>query len=141
MCLGQELDLQLDCTTLEDLKYLNNRKTGALIKTAAMLGYYAAVDRPDPTVRDKVYAYSMALGLAFQIIDDLLDVESTTEELGKPVGSDERNGKKTVLSFMSVEEARAEAERLTEYAAGIFADTANSEYICALPYYLKNRRK
>lgn len=141
MCLGQELDLQLDCPNIDDLKFLYNRKTGALIKTAAMLGYYAAVDRPDPTVRDKVYAYSMALGLAFQIIDDLLDVESTTEELGKPVGSDDRNGKKTVLSFMSIEEARAEAERLTEYAAGIFADTANSEYICALPQYLKSRRK
>ena len=141
MCLGQELDLKLDCASLDDLKYLYNRKTGALIKTASMLGYYAAVDHPDPVVRDKIYAYSMALGLAFQIVDDLLDVESTEEELGKPIGSDERNGKKTVLSFMSVEEARAEARRLTDYASGIFAGMPDSRFICELPEYLCGRRK
>lgn len=141
MCLGQELDLKLDCASLGDLKYLYNRKTGALIKTASMLGYYAAVDHPDPVVRDKIYAYSMALGLAFQIVDDLLDVESTEEELGKPIGSDERNGKKTVLSFMSVEEARAEARRLTDYASGIFAGMPDSRFICELPEYLCGRRK
>lgn len=141
MCHGQELDLSLDCESMEALRYLHNKKTGALIKTASMLGYYAAVSASDPAVRDKIYAYSMALGLAFQIVDDLLDVRSTTEELGKPVGSDAENGKKTVLTFMSEEEAEAEVQRLTEYAAGIFADYPNSEYICALPEYLCHRKK
>ncbi len=141
MCLGQELDLRSDCSSLEALKYLHNRKTGALIKTASMIGYYAAVDHPETAVRDKIYSYSMAIGLAFQIVDDLLDVKSSSEVLGKPVGSDEKNGKKTILSFMTVEEAEKEAERLSSYAAGIFADMENSEYICALPEYLCKREK
>ena len=58
--------------------------------------------------------------------DDLLDVRSTTEELGKPVGSDEKNGKKTVLSYMTVTEAEAEARRLSEYSAHLFDSYDNS---------------
>lgn len=141
MCLGQELDLKLDCENVEALRYLHNRKTGALIKTASMIGYYAAVEHPDTAVIDKIYSYSMALGLAFQIVDDLLDVKSSDEVLGKPVGSDAKNGKKTILSFMSIEEAEKEAEQLSTYAAGIFADMENSRYICALPEYLCKREK
>lgn len=141
MCLGQELDLKLDCENIEALRYLHNRKTGALIKTASMIGYYAAVDHPVTEIRDKIYAYSMALGLAFQIVDDLLDVKSSDAVLGKPVGSDEKNGKKTVLSFMSIEEAEKEAAELSKYAAEIFADMPNSQYICALPEYLCKREK
>ncbi|MDD6094507.1 MAG: polyprenyl synthetase family protein [Clostridia bacterium] len=141
MCGGQELDLRLDCSGYEELKNIHNLKTGALIRTAALLGYYAAVPSPDSYIRDKISAYSAAVGLAFQIIDDLLDVRSADEILGKPVGSDARNGKKTVLAFMSEEEAEAEALRLSEYAAEIFRDMPRSEVICQLPMYLYGRKK
>lgn len=140
MCRGQELDLGLDCKNYDELCHLHNCKTGALITTAARLGYYAACEKPDVAIRDKIHAYGMSLGLAFQIVDDLLDIRSTPEELGKPVGSDEKNGKKTVLSFMSEAEAEAEAKRLTEYAAEVFAGYPNSEFVTALPEYLLHRK-
>lgn len=141
MCGGQELDLRLDCPSYEHLKKIHNLKTGALIRTAALLGYYAAVKEPDSDVRDKICSYASAVGLAFQITDDLLDVRSDSETLGKPVGSDERNGKKTVLSFMTEEEADKEALRLSRYASEIFADMKNSEAIVQLPMYLYARKK
>lgn len=141
MCGGQELDLRLTCPDYEFLKNMHNLKTGALIRTAAMLGYYAAVPGPDSFMRDKISAYSNAVGLAFQIVDDLLDVRSTDEVLGKPVGSDAKNGKKTVLTFMTEDEADAEALRLSEYAAGIFSNMPGSEIICELPMYLYGRKK
>ncbi len=83
----------------------------------------------------------MALGLAFQITDDLLDVRSTTEVLGKPVGSDAKNGKKTVLTFMSEEQAEKEALELSQYAQNIFEGYPGSDIICALPMYLFSRNK
>lgn len=141
MCGGQEIDLLESCSSYSELCHLHNLKTGALIKCASMLGYYAACEKPDNSIRDKIESYALSIGLAFQIIDDLLDVRSTAEELGKPVGSDERNGKKTVLSFMDYDEAFAEAERLSNNAAHVFADFENSEIICSLPTYLLNRTK
>lgn len=141
MCGGQELDLMLNCPDMATLNNIHNLKTGALIRTAAMLGYYAAVPGPDSFVRDKISAYASAVGIAFQIIDDLLDVRSTEEELGKPIGSDAKNGKKTVLTFMTEDEADAEALRLSKYAAEIFSDMPNSEVICELPMFLYGRKK
>lgn len=141
MCRGQELDLRLVCGNYDELKNIHNLKTGALIRTASLLGYYAAVAGPDSAIRDKISKYSMALGLAFQITDDLLDVRSTSEVLGKPVGSDAKNGKKTVLSYMSEEQAEKEALELSQYAAGIFCDYPDGDIICELPMYLLERRK
>lgn len=141
MCGGQELDLMLNCPDMETLNNIHNLKTGALIRTAALLGYYAAVPGPDSNIRDKISAYASALGIAFQITDDLLDVRSTEEELGKPIGSDAKNGKKTVLSFMTEEEADAEALRLSQYAEKIFSDMPGGEVICELPMFLYGRKK
>ncbi len=141
MCGGQELDLMLDCPDYQSLKVLHNKKTGELIRAAATLGYIASPEEYDSAVAEKIEKYALSLGLAFQIEDDLLDVRSTTEELGKPVGSDEKNGKKTVLSYMSVCEAEAEAKRLSEYAASLFCDKNCSETVSELPLYLLNRKK
>lgn len=141
MCKGQELDLMLDCPDYESLKVLHNKKTGELIRAAATLGYLASPKDFDKAVADKITEYALSLGLAFQIEDDLLDVRSTTEELGKPVGSDEKNGKKTVLSYMTVEEAEAEAKRLSEYASSQFASLEGSAIVSELPIYLLSRKK
>ncbi|MBE6587246.1 MAG: polyprenyl synthetase family protein [Ruminococcaceae bacterium] len=141
MCGGQELDLMLDCPDYESLKKLHYLKTGELICAAATLGYIASPLEYDSATAERIADYALSLGLAFQIEDDLLDVRSTTEELGKPVGSDEKNGKKTVLSYMSVEEADAEAKRLSTHSAGLFADMEGGEVVSELPVYLLSRKK
>ncbi len=141
MCKGQELDLMLDCPDYRSLKVLHNKKTGELIRAAATLGYIASPQVYDEKVAEKISEYALSLGLAFQIEDDLLDVRSTTEELGKPVGSDEKNGKKTVLSYMTVEEAENEAKELSEYAASLFKNIDGSDIVAELPIYLLSRKK
>ena len=141
MCGGQELDLLTDCPDYESLKKLHNLKTGELIRAAATLGYLASPMEYSEDIAEKICDYALSLGLAFQIEDDLLDVRSTTEELGKPVGSDEKNGKKTVLSYMSESMADEEAKRLSYHAAELFGDMEGSEVISKLPVYLLTRTK
>ena len=141
MCAGQQMDLGMEVSDYSQLKALHNLKTGALIEAACLLGYYAATDAPAPEITERIRDYAQKIGLAFQIVDDLLDVRSTAEELGKPIGSDEKNGKKTVLTFLSEAEAEAEAERLSVDASALFADQSDSRYICELPRYLQNRKK
>ena len=141
MCGGQELDLLTDCPDYEALKKLHNLKTGELIRAAATLGYLASPMVYSEETAEKICDYALSLGLAFQIEDDLLDVRSTTEELGKPVGSDEKNGKKTVLSYMTEGMADEEAKRLSYHAAELFSDMEGSEVISKLPVYLLTRTK
>ncbi len=141
MCRGQEIDLSCGCESLSELVELHNLKTGALIKAACTLGYLASVDKADRVVLDKIENYALSIGLAFQIIDDLLDVRSTAEELGKPIGSDDKNGKKTILSFMSEDEADKKAYDLSIAASEIFSYMDNSDVICGLPMYLYKRTK
>ena len=141
MCRGQEIDLSCNCTSFEELKELHNLKTGALIKAACTLGYLASGAEADGEILKKIENYALSIGLAFQIIDDLLDVRSTAEELGKPIGSDDKNGKKTILTFMSEAEADKMAYDLSISASEIFADYGNSEIISRLPMYLYKRTK
>lgn len=141
MCRGQEIDLSCDCNNYNELENLHNLKTGALINTAATLGYLASGSEVTDEILKKIEKYALSVGLAFQIIDDLLDVRSTEEELGKPIGSDSKNGKKTVLSYMSEEDADKKARQLSEMAASVFADMENSEIICKLPMFLLERTK
>ena len=66
------------------------------------------------------------LGIAFQIQDDILDVTSTFEELGKPIGSDEKNNKQTYVSIYGLEQARTEVKRLSEEAISLLGSESNS---------------
>lgn len=141
MCAGQQIDLAMNVQNFDALKTLHRLKTGALMEAACLLGYYAAKGTPDPITEEKLRTYAQNVGLAFQIVDDLLDVNSTAEMLGKPIGSDAKNGKCTVLNFLSEEEALAEAQRLSREAAKLFADYENSSCICQLPMYLLHRKK
>ena len=118
---GQMIDLNSseNIKTFDDLKLMHSLKTSALIKCAVVLGYLSAVEEPNEEVISDLEKYAQNIGIAFQIRDDILDITSTSEEMGKPVGSDAKNGKTTSLSFMSVDEAEAEISNLTNDAIDI----------------------
>lgn len=118
---GQMIDLNSseNIKTFDDLKLMHSLKTSALIKCAVILGYLSAVEQPSEEVISNLEKYAQNIGIAFQIRDDILDITSTSEEMGKPVGSDAKNGKTTSLSFMSVDEAEAEISNLTNDAIDI----------------------
>ena len=141
MCGGQELDLAESVATYEELKHLHSLKTGALIKAACLLGLYAAKDEPSESTVADVSEYAESIGLAFQIHDDILDVTSDSETLGKPVGSDAKNDKKTVLSFMSITDAMDEEFRVTQNAVDVISVYPDSDVLTQLAVWLTSRKK
>jgi geranylgeranyl diphosphate synthase type II len=106
--------------SLADLEALHARKTGALFRACLRLGALAAQGEqpggPDPALFEALDGYGRCFGLAFQITDDLLDVESSAERTGKRVGKDAARGKLTYPGFLGVAESRARAERLCREA-------------------------
>ena len=114
---GQALDLDAVGRTvaLSDLELIHRYKTGALITASVLLGYLASAQN-DSSVRKKLQTYSECVGLAFQVQDDILDVEGTTEELGKPQGSDEGLEKPTYPNLLGMNEAKKTALRLRDNA-------------------------
>jgi len=113
---GQMIDLGSENKDLEiaSIARLQAMKTGALIAFACESGAIAA--RASQTATNAINAYAHDLGLAFQIVDDLLDVEGTSETLGKTVGKDEASGKATFVAILGPERARAQAELLAAQA-------------------------
>ncbi|MFC0180877.1 (2E,6E)-farnesyl diphosphate synthase [Thorsellia kenyensis] len=117
MCGGQVLDLESEnkSITFTDLKNIHRLKTGALIKAAAMIPVIAS--RFDsPLVLSVIEKYAEAIGLAFQIQDDILDVIGDTKTLGKFAGADEALGKNTYPSLIGLDEAKKMAHELIEEA-------------------------
>ena len=114
MVYGQELDLKYEAlaATEEQLRLIHRNKTGALINAAVQMGAAAAGATPQQC--DVLAAYAYGLGLVFQIVDDVLDVTSTLEQLGKPIGSDSENGKTTFVTLYGVDGAMALAQKLNE---------------------------
>ncbi len=114
---GQVLDLSFEENKPNELQLIDmySRKTSNLLIAAAVLGCFAA-GKTDPDTIRNADDYARNLGLAFQIIDDILDVTSTQDELGKPIGSDDKNGKTTFVTIHGVEGAYKRAEFFTEMA-------------------------
>ncbi len=126
--------------SLEALEQMNNLKTGALIRAAAVLGTLAAgVSLFDAKTEDAIL-YADSIGLAFQIVDDILDVTGDAAELGKNPGQDEKENKTTYLSFYSVEEAYNIAKKLTDTAIKAVSKYEGSEFLVKLAEYLLDRR-
>jgi geranylgeranyl diphosphate synthase type II len=100
--------------TLEGLEHLHARKTGALIRASLRLGVLAAHpgSAPEADLLQRFDGYGRCLGLAFQITDDLLDVEGLAENAGKRVGKDAARGKLTYPGLLGIAESRARARRL-----------------------------
>ncbi len=114
---GQVIDLESEgkVISLETLNMLQERKTGALIKAACLMGCKLGLSA-DITKTAAASGYADRLGKAFQIVDDILDVTGSFEELGKPIGSDEEQGKSTFVSLLGLEKAQAQAKALTDEA-------------------------
>jgi geranylgeranyl diphosphate synthase type II len=107
---------------LDGLEALHARKTGALIRASLRLGVLAAhAGAPAPDLLERFDAYGRRLGLAFQIVDDLLDVEGSADQTGKRVHKDEARGKLTYPSFLGVAESRRRAQRLGQEARDALA--------------------
>ncbi len=130
---GQVLDLACEGKTIDlpTLQALQEGKTAALLMAACRMG--AIVGGGSEQQIEQAGEYGYYLGLCFQIVDDILDVTATAEELGKPVGSDSENEKSTYVSLLGLEEARRRAATYTQQAKE--ALTAFSEEradLCAL---------
>ena len=140
---GQVMDMaaEREAISMEQLLTLQSKKTGALMEVSAAMGCIAAGIEDDAPEMNDAVLYAGRIGLAFQIIDDILDAQSTAEELGKSVGSDARDGKTTFLSFMSADEARSYARRVTDAAIDAVAGYHGSETLVALAEWLLTRRK
>lgn len=112
MVYGQELDLKYEslAATEEQLRLIHRNKTGALINAAVQMGAVAA--EADEEKCKALEAYAYGIGLVFQIVDDVLDVTSTPEQLGKPIGSDSENGKTTFATLYGVQGAMELAGQL-----------------------------
>ena len=99
---------------------LHYLKTGRLITASLTLGYLAA-GRPDAELARNLTAYGDAIGLAFQIQDDILDVTMDTEQLGKPSKSDEKHGKSTFPALLGLQASRERAQALCRQARAALA--------------------
>ena len=139
---GQIMDLAAEEGEIpfETLIKTHSLKTGAMITASVRLGLIAA-GVSDPKAIQALCTYARHIGLAFQIVDDMLDVVGDESELGKPIGSDAEEGKTTFMSFFTPDEAKAYAERLTESAKDAIRSFEKSEPLCALADYLLWRKK
>lgn len=122
MLYGQELDKHYETVhaSESELLELHAHKTGALIIAGVDLGCDAA--QADDALCTALQHYAAELGLVFQIVDDILDVTATTEELGKPVGSDAENDKTTFITLYGLEGARSLAKQHNDAALAALAD-------------------
>lgn len=142
---GQVVDVESeksdDCPiTREKLDFIYRLKTGALIESSMMIGAILAGASSDEVSR--VEQIAAKLGLAFQIQDDVLDVTSSLEVLGKPVSSDEKNNKATYVTFEGLDKAVSDVERISKEAEKLLDDLGYDDaFLKELFEYLIHREK
>ena len=112
-----DLDFEVNKPDINSLRVMYLRKTGALLSAAAEIG--AIIAGADENTIQTAANYALNVGLAFQIIDDILDITGDEKTLGKPIGSDLENDKTTFVSLVGMEKAKAKAEMLTKEAIGL----------------------
>lgn len=120
---GQAIDLAAvgKSLTESELRHMHRLKTGALLQASVMMG--AACGEPSAQAAAGLRAYGAALGLAFQVVDDILDVTADSATLGKTAGKDAAQDKPTYVSLLGLERARAYARELLEQARSALATT------------------
>lgn len=139
---GQIIDMFCEDSIkdISDLEYLHKHKTGAIIKSSAVVGGLLGGASEEELKSIEIFADN--LGLAFQIQDDVLDVEGNAQKLGKPTGSDKNNNKKTYVSMLGLEEAKSLQKKLTDEAIeaiSVFGEKA--DMLVELCKYLLKREK
>lgn len=138
---GQSLDVWLTDKSMDDkqLDFIFNLKTGALIEAAFMAG--AVLAGADESAVADIEKAGNKVGVAFQIKDDILDVTSTQEKLGKPVFSDEKNNKTTYVTLYGMDKADRDVEALSKEAVDIIKKYGNNDFLVSLILKLINREK
>lgn len=139
---GQVVDILSENQVIDEetLMYIHEKKTSALIRAALQAGAALAEKSEEDIKRLRDIGYYV--GLAFQIQDDILDVISTDEILGKPVGSDAKNGKVTYVSLNGLEKAKADVELLSKKALNLVKEQGvEAEFLKELILYLIRRDK
>ncbi len=138
---GQSLDVWLTDKSMDDkqLDFIFNLKTGALIEAAFMAG--AVLAGADESAVADIEKAGNKVGVAFQIKDDILDVTSTQEKLGKPVFSDEKNNKTTYVTLYGMDKADRDVEALSKEAVDIINKYGNNDFLVSLILKLINREK
>lgn len=141
---GQAVDVECEKTnnplTKEKLLYIHENKTGALIEASMMIGAILAGASDEDVL--KLEKAASAIGIAFQIRDDILDVEGSFEELGKPIGSDEENGKDTYVTLFGLEKAKEDVKEYSDRALTILNQVGNkNEFLMELVESLISRNR
>ena len=138
---GQTVDVEQEnkAISFDTLMYIHNNKTAALIECAMMIGaVLAGASEKEVSMIEQI---ANKVGIAFQIEDDILDVVSTSEEIGKPAGSDEKNGKNTYVLFKGIEQSKKDAEQYTREALQIFDELEyKNPFLRELLLYLVGRK-
>ena len=140
MCGGQFLDMvgENKVLTEEELNEINTRKTGALIIAACRMGVAAAGGSEE--LDEAASLFGAAIGAAFQIRDDMLDVISTDAVLGKPVGSDAQENKNTYMALLGYDKCLTMVRKLTDYAKTTLRNSfADTDFLCSLADSLVTR--
>lgn len=141
MCAGQQLDMDWEGRPLteEQLREIDSRKTGAMIEAACVMGCIAGGGNENQ--KRAAAEYARSIGLAFQIRDDMLDVLSTDEELGKPIGSDLAGGKTTYMSLLGPEKCEERIRALTDEAVkAVRAAFIDPDFLAQFAASLAGRR-
>lgn len=137
---GQIIDLLNENNSeadFDNLKLMDSLKTGALIEAACTMGCIAA--EADEEKIEAAAEFAQKIGLAFQIKDDILDVTSSLEKLGKMAGSDAQNGKSTYVTLLGVEKCQALVDELTDEAMKALEVFENNEALKEYAKYLADR--
>lgn len=142
---GQVVDIESEGMTLEQMsidriEYIHLLKTAALLESSLMIGtILGGGTKEDVSIMEQI---GRKVGIAFQIQDDVLDVTSSMEVLGKPIGSDEKNHKVTYVTLVGLEKAQAEVERLSNEALALMEQLpVQSDFLRETVLYLIHREK
>ena len=138
---GQVIDIeneQRNDVDEENLRNMYRNKTGQLIAVSCVMGCICA--GADEEIINLSAEYGYKLGLAFQIIDDILDVTASTEEIGKPAGSDKEENKTTFVTLYGVEKAQEIADKITAEALECLEKTGNNNFLAELTERLLQRK-
>lgn len=138
---GQTVDVELTGSrpSREQLIYIYENKTGALIQASLMIG--AVLAGAGAAQTEALGKAALDIGMAFQIRDDILDVISTEEELGKPIGSDADCGKVTWLTFYGMEQSENDVKTYTDHAVSTVRELGGHAFLEELLLYLVTRKK